>query len=117
MAGLYFSREEIRALAGKVGRISDQLSPQERALLVAIFAAAAASAEPAAPGHDPSLRIPEVLGEEGEQGSGDDEQAELGDLQAQLLTAYIPGTSFDSRSGINVFSKIHPGDVDGGNGP
>ena len=112
MAGLYFSREEIRGLAGKVARIGDLLSPKERTLLLAIFAAAAASAEPAAGNHEPSLRTPEVPREEGQPGMGErgsgDEQAELGDLQTQLLNAYIPGNSFDSPGRYNVFYKIHP---------
>ena len=117
MAGLYFSREEIRGLAGKVARIGDLLSPKERTLLLAIFAAAAASADPAAGDHGPSLRTPEVSREEGTSGSGGNEQAELGDLQTQLLNAYIPGNSFDSPGRYNVFSKIHPADTEGGNGP
>ncbi len=122
MAGVYFSREEIRGLAGKVARIGDLLSPKERTLLLAIFAAAAASAEPAAGDHGPSLPIPEVPRQEGEpgtgeQGSGDDEETELGDLQTQLLNAYIPGNSFDSPGRYSVFSKIHPADTEGGYGP
>ena len=122
MAGLYFSREEIRGLAGKVAQIGDLLSPKERTLLLAIFAAAAASAEPAAGDHGPSLRLPEVPPEEEEPGTGepgfeDDEETELGDLQTQLLNAYIPGNSFDSPGRYNVFSKIHPSDTDGGYGP
>jgi len=121
MAGLYFSREEITGLAEKVARIGDLLSPKERTLLLAIFAAAAASAEPATRDHEPSLRLPEVVPPGGEPGTGGqrsgDEETELGDLQTQLLHAYIPGNSFDSPNRYNVFYKIHPGDTNGGDGP
>ena len=46
------------------------------------------------------------------------EREELGDLQRQLLNAYIPGNSFDSL-GPHCSSKVKiiPGETNGGNGP
>ena len=94
------------------------------ALLLAIFAAAAASAEPATRNHGALLTGAEIRQQEsgrgdGEPDSGDDEREELGDLQRQLLNAYIPGNSFDSVGGIGIVStiKIIPGETNGGNGP
>jgi hypothetical protein len=121
MANLQFSRDEVAALAGKIGELEARLSPKERALLLAIFAAAAASAEPATRNHEALLTGAEIRqpesGHDDEPDSGDDEREELGDLQRQLLNAYIPGNSFDSLGGIVATIKIIPGDANGGNGP
>ena len=123
MADLQFSRDEVAALAGKIGELEARFSPKERALLLAIFAAAAASAEPATRNHGALLTGAEIRRQEsgpgdGEPDSGADEREELGDLQRQLLNAYIPGNSFDSLGGgIVATIKIIPGDTNGGNGP
>jgi hypothetical protein len=121
MADLQFSRDEVAALAGKIGELDTRLSQKERVLLLAIFAAAAASVEPATRNHGALLAGAEIRQQEswpgdGDPDSGDDEREELGDLQRQLLNAYIPGNSFDSLGPI-VMVKIIPGDTNGGNGP
>jgi hypothetical protein len=104
MAHLQFSTDEIAELARKIGELAGELSGKERTLLLAIFAAAAGSAKPAGAGE---ARLPEAE-------IRHEEEAELGDLQSQLLNAYIPGNSLDSLGGI-VMYKIIPGDANGGN--
>ncbi len=98
MADQRFSRREIAELARKIGEL--RLSENERTLLLAIFAAAADSAV-RTPGGEARLAEAEVQGEP--------ESGELGDLQRQLLNAYIPGNSFDSLGGVAMY-KIIPGD-------
>lgn len=99
MADQHFSRLEVAELARKIGEL--RLSENERTLLLAIFAAAAGSAE-RMPGGEARLAEAEIR-------HGEPESGELGDLQSQLLNAYIPGNSFDSLRGI-VMYKIIPGD-------
>ena len=73
MADLQFSRDEVAALAGKIGELETRLSPKERALLLAIFAAAAASVEPATRNHEALLTGAEIRQQEsgpGRRGPG-----------------------------------------------
>jgi hypothetical protein len=81
MATVKFTHEEIEDLARKVGALGPFFSKKERALLLAIFAAAAEKVTSSAkigefPGSEPSA-----------------DSATLENLQEQLLKAYIPGNA------------------------
>ena len=105
MADLEFNRQEIEDLARKLSTLESSLSEQERALLLAIFAAAADRARQTGPS---VATLPEASTDEApETGAGTDEQATLADLQQQLLSAFIPGSSFDSVTQDAVPPSIH----------
>jgi hypothetical protein len=91
MVNLPFSKQDIEGLAQKVSTL--ELSEQERALLMAIFGAAAEHASSSEPGQ---ATLPRAVssGQMPEAGAGGQET--IASLQQQLLSAYIPGNSFDS---------------------
>ena len=92
MTYLEFDRKEIENLIQKLSTLN--LNEQERALLLAIFAAAADRAQQTGP---TVATLPEAsVGEE-----------TLADLQQQLLTAYTPGNSFDSVTQPPIPFSIH----------
>jgi hypothetical protein len=68
MEGLEFSRTEVEELAGKL--VTDGLSEREKALLLAIFRAAAERVSPVLPGASP----------------------DLDELREQLTNAFLPDT-------------------------
>jgi hypothetical protein len=94
MADLEFSREVIEGLTQKLASLWSQFSPTERALLLAIFGAAARNAKP--PDRNQGARLPEAsdLAQPLPDGAGYEET--LAHYQQQLLTAYTPGNSFGS---------------------
>ena len=99
LADLEFNLQDISNLAQKLRGIQQSLSQQEHMLLLAIFAAAAARVTVSDPlAGTVTLPVPEIRGDT--PGAGGP-QATLGDLQQQLLNAYIPGNYFDSVAGGN----------------
>jgi hypothetical protein len=96
MADLEFNRQEIEELAGKLSTLESSLTVQERALLLAIFAAAADQANQTGPS---VATLP--------QASGTDEEATLVDLQQQLLSAHTPGNSFNDVTQPPLPPSIH----------
>jgi hypothetical protein len=90
MVNLPFGKQDIEGLAQKLGTL--QLTEQERALLMAIFGAAAEHASSSGPGQ---ATLPRAVssGQMPEPVAG---QETIASLQQQLLSAYIPGNSFDS---------------------
>lgn len=96
MADLEFNRREIEDLARKLSTLESSLTVQERALLLAIFAAAADRANQTGPG---VAALP--------QASGTDEEATLADLQQQLLSAHTPGNSFNDVTQDSMPPSIH----------
>jgi hypothetical protein len=105
MADLEFNRQEIEDLAQKLSTLESIFSEQERALLLAIFAAAADRAKQTGPS---VATLPEAsVGQTPGAGAGTDEQPTPADLQQQLLSAYTPGNSFDSVTQAQVPPSIH----------
>jgi hypothetical protein len=100
MADISFSLADITSLTGKLKNVepSLKLTPHEYKLLLAIFAAAAARTDlynPAA-NNSSTLPLPEIFGAAPDAVGASD--VTLGDLQNQLLNAYIPGNSFSESS-------------------
>jgi hypothetical protein len=86
MIELEFRRQDIEDLAGKLDSSQLQLSDHERALLIAIFAAARDRVR-----HNDAADPGKV-------------EPTLGDLREQLLKAFIPGDAVDfilTMTGIN----------------
>jgi hypothetical protein len=101
MADLEFSRQDIEGLTQKLATLSPTFSPQERALLLAIFASAADNANP--PGQGQPATLSAASNSAQPLADGADYNATLKNFQQQLLTAYTPGNSFDSvTAGGNV---------------
>jgi hypothetical protein len=98
VANLEFSPQDIENLAQKLGRLQPSLSQQEHMLLLAIFAAAADRAVVSDAAGTATLPVPEIWGQV--PGAGG-KQATLGDLQEQLINAYVPGNYFDSVTAVN----------------
>jgi hypothetical protein len=96
------SREEIEALAGKVSGLA--LQPHERELLLAIFAAAADHAEPAATG-DPKGKLP-ATAIKGRAPKGS--ETTPAELKRQLLNAYFPGTNENPDTGTWQMKIVLP---------
>ena len=90
---LEFSLDDVTSLAQKLSSIQQNLSAQEYKLLLAIFAAAAARATVTNQAAKKStLPQAHVVG----QRSGRIPDQSLGDLQDQLIRAYIPGNYFEA---------------------
>ncbi len=109
---LQFSGDEVAALANKIREL-DGLDDRERALLLAIFAAAAGGVDRSGK-RGPTVALAGILVQEQQPGgeapeSGAGEQTELGDLLDQLLHAYTPENDFGSLYGTKIFYKISPG--------
>lgn len=102
MADLELNRQNIEDLAQKVASLLwPELSDPERELLRAIFANAASNASP--PGLNQPATLPAASNLAPPLPAGADQDATLANIQAQLLTAYTPGNSFDSvTAGGNV---------------
>jgi hypothetical protein len=104
MANLEFSRRDIEGLTEKVASLYGTLSPQELALLLAIFAAAAGITNP------PSQNQPSTLPTASSSGpplaAGANYDATRAYFQQQLLNAYTPGNSFDSVTAGGDTGKI-----------
>ncbi len=99
MDDLEFQLHDITSLAQKLSTIQQSLTQQEHMLLLAIFAAAADRAVVSDPlAGTATLPVPEI---QGEAAGGGGLQATLGDLQQQLLNAYVPGNYFDSVAAAN----------------
>jgi hypothetical protein len=94
MADLEFNRQVIEGLTQKLAQLWPILSPTERALLLAIFGAAAGKANPPSPNQPATL--PAASNSAPALAAGADYKATLANYQQQLLTAYTPGNSFDS---------------------
>lgn len=94
MANLEFNRRDIENLAQKLATLWDKFSPQERDLLLAIFANAAGNVNP--PGQKQPATLPAASDSAQALAAGADYEATLANYQQQLLTAYIAGNSFDS---------------------
>jgi hypothetical protein len=92
MADLEFTRKDIEDLTQKLATLSPVFSAQERALLLAIFAAAADRVQPRGPNRPATLPVASSSGQE----LASDYSATLAHFQQQLLSAYIAGNSFDS---------------------
>ena len=105
MADLEFNRDDVVSLIRKLSTLESIFSEQERALLLAIFAAAADRAKQTSPSEAtlPGASVDQAPG----TGAGTDEQPTLADLQQQLLSAYTPGNSFDSVTQPPVPPSIH----------
>lgn len=105
MADLEFNRQEIEDLTRKLSTLESIFSEQERALLLAIFAAAA---DRATQTDLDVATLPEASPDQAPgAGAGTDEQATPADFQQQLLNAYTPGNSFDSVTRPPVPPSIH----------
>jgi len=92
---LEFSINDITSLANKLSTIQN-LSAQDRALLLAIFAAAAARAEVTDSANAIStLPVAQIVGSSAEAGDAGVTPATPQSLQEQLLTSYIPGNYFE----------------------
>jgi hypothetical protein len=107
MADLEFTRQEIEDLTRKLSTLESIFSEQERALLLAIFAAAADRATQT--DLDVST-LPEASSDQAPgvgAETGTDEQATPADFQQQLLNAYTPGNSFDSVTRGPLPPSIH----------
>lgn len=96
MADLGFNRQDIEGLIEKLATLWPTFRPQERALLLAIFASAADKAKPAGQ-HQPAT-LPAASNSAEPLADGADDEAAIANYQQQLLTAYTPGNSFDSIS-------------------
>jgi hypothetical protein len=94
MANLEFNKQDIQNLAQKLATLWDKFSPQERALLLAIFANAAGKVNP--PGPQQPATLPAASDSAQALVAGAGYEATLANYQQQLLTAYVAGNSFDS---------------------
>ena len=94
MPNLEFNQQNISDLADTVSTLLPNLTQLERVLLLAIFAAAAARAEPSGAGGTATLPLAEIKG--GVAGSVGSQPATVDALKQQLLNAYIPGNDFNS---------------------
>ena len=104
MANLEFNKQDIQNLAQKLATPWDKFSPQERALLRAIFANAAGKVNPPGPGQPATL--PAASDSVQALATGAGYEATLANYQEQLLTAYIAGNSFDSVTASGDTGKI-----------
>lgn len=112
MAELEFTQGDIEALTRKLATLEPFFSNQERALLLAIFAAAAERAESYS-AHGGILPQAASPGQAAGPGAGTGQPASLPLLQQQLLCAYIPGNSFDSVTHGGLMDRItgRPGSI------
>jgi hypothetical protein len=94
MAELEFSREDIEGLTQKLASLWPEFSAQERALLLAIFGAAAGNAN--FPTQNQPATLPAASDSAQPLPAGAGYEETLANYQQQLLTAYTPGNSFDS---------------------
>ena len=94
MADLEFNKKDIEGLAQKLAKHWGDFSEQERALLLAIFGAAAGQANP--PDQNQPATLPLASDSAQPLPAGADYAQALANYQQQLLTAYTPGNSFDS---------------------
>lgn len=94
MANLAFNQQDIEDLAGKLSAVANELTEQERMLLVAIFAAAANQAQysdkPADEG-EAFLPVPEFWGQVRGTGEKLGHRPGTAELKRQLLDGYVPG--------------------------
>jgi hypothetical protein len=104
MANLEFNKQDIVNLTQKLATLWDKFSPQERDLLLAIFANAASSVNP--PGPQQPATLPAASESAQTLAAGANYGATLANYQQQLLTAYIAGNSFNSVTGGGDTGKI-----------
>jgi hypothetical protein len=104
MADLEFNRQDIANLAQKLANHWGDYSPQERQLLLAIFANAAGKVK--SPGPQQPATLPAASNSAPALAAGANYEATLAHYQQQLLTAYIAGNSFDSSTGGGDTGKI-----------
>jgi hypothetical protein len=104
MADLEFSRQDIEGLAQELAKVYGDLSQPQRALLLAIFAAAARSAKP--PGQSQPATLPAASSPGPPLAAGADDDATMAYFQQQLLNAYTPGNSFDSITASGDTGRI-----------
>jgi hypothetical protein len=96
MANLDFTRQDIVDLVRKLSTLQPYLSAKEQALLLAIFGLAA---EHASSSGSSGVTLPQAGTSGQAPGSGTSGQETIASLQQQLLSAYIPGNSFNSLTG------------------
>jgi hypothetical protein len=101
MADLVFNQNEINSLCAKVSTLQPQLSDPERALLLAIFAAAAERARPIGPKNEAAL--PLAVGST----QAPDAQPNAASLQQQLLNSYVAGNSFSDVVGGGGVGRVN----------
>ena len=104
MANLEFNKQDIENLTQKLATLWDVFSPQERALLRAIFAKAAGKVNP--PGPEQPATLPAASDSAQALAAGAGYEATLANYQQQLLTAYIAGNSFDSVTASGDTGRI-----------
>jgi len=104
MADLEFSRRDIEGLTEKVDSLYGTLSPQELALLLAIFAAAAGISKP--PRQNQPSTLPAASSSVPPLAAGANYDVTRAYFQQQLLNAYTPGNSFDSVTAGGDTGKI-----------
>jgi hypothetical protein len=88
MQELQFNQKDIEALTRKVATLEPYLSEQELALLLSIFAVASQRIER----RNRAATLPAADTVHPAQGAVTGRQATFGDLQRQLLDAYVAGT-------------------------
>jgi hypothetical protein len=104
MADLEFNKQDIQNLAQKLATLWGEFSPQERKLLLAIFANAAGNVKP--PSQTQPATLPAASNSAQALAPGANYEATLANYQQQLLTAYIAGNSFDSTTDGEETGKI-----------
>jgi hypothetical protein len=96
MANLDYTRQDIVDLVRKLSTLQPYLSGKEQALLLAIFGLAA---EHASSFGSSGVTLPQAGTSGQAPGAATGGQETIASLQQQLLSAYIPGNSFDSLTG------------------
>jgi hypothetical protein len=96
MANLDFTRQDIVDLIRKLSTLQPYFSEKECALLLAIFGAAAERARSSGVS---GATLPEAGSSGQTPGAGTGGSETIASLQQQLLSAYIPGNSFDAITG------------------
>ena len=111
MPELQFNQKDIEDLSRKVGTLEPYLSDEERTLLLAIFAAASASAKrPSAASRKRAATLPVAdTNHPATRGARTPRQATFGDLQRQLLDAYKAGTNPPEGGFLACITGTPPG--------
>jgi hypothetical protein len=106
MADMEFTQQDIQNLTRKLATLDPYFSDRERDLLLAIFATAAERAKPYGSQHGGTLPQAVSSVPPPGHGAGTGQQASLPRLQQQLLSAYVPGNSFDSVTQGGLTGRI-----------
>jgi hypothetical protein len=110
MANAAFSQKEIEDLARKLKTLEPFLNEKERALLLAIFAAAIDRAQGPAAVVEVARAAPPAAIRIQEREAAAESQATLADLLQQLGNAFTPGGDIDSITigGVKIDIRIIP---------